>query len=178
MFLARALAQEAHVLLLDEPFTGLDRTSKAALAATLRQLTGRRPAGDRLPSRHGHRARHLRRGAAAPPPAGRLRAGGGGFHRGRIWTQPSARRPRLERRSHDRLAAGTAPASVQPARDARRAVDRLHQRLCQRLRGAEEIRAQGRLAVARAAARHRGGHPGGRPARLERVSRQRCSRRC
>lgn len=39
VFLARALAQEAHVLLLDEPFTGLDRDSKQALAKTLRQLT-------------------------------------------------------------------------------------------------------------------------------------------
>jgi len=38
VFLARALAQEAHALLLDEPFTGLDRTSKAALAALLRDL--------------------------------------------------------------------------------------------------------------------------------------------
>ena len=38
VFLARALAQQAHALLLDEPFTGLDRTSKAALAATLREL--------------------------------------------------------------------------------------------------------------------------------------------
>jgi ABC-type Mn2+/Zn2+ transport system ATPase subunit len=39
VFLARALAQEAHVLLLDEPFTGLDRNSKSALASTLRHLT-------------------------------------------------------------------------------------------------------------------------------------------
>lgn len=38
VFLARALAQEAHVLLLDEPFTGLDRNSKAALAHTLREI--------------------------------------------------------------------------------------------------------------------------------------------
>jgi len=37
-FLARALAQEAHVLLLDEPFTGLDRPAQRALAATLRHL--------------------------------------------------------------------------------------------------------------------------------------------
>ena len=38
VFLARALAQEAHVLLLDEPFTGLDRPSKQSLAETLRHL--------------------------------------------------------------------------------------------------------------------------------------------
>jgi ABC-type Mn2+/Zn2+ transport system ATPase subunit len=38
VFLARALAQEAHVLLLDEPFTGLDYTSKSALTSILRRV--------------------------------------------------------------------------------------------------------------------------------------------
>ncbi len=39
-FLARALAQEAHVLLLDEPFTGLDKPNQDNLKLTLRQLRG------------------------------------------------------------------------------------------------------------------------------------------
>ena len=37
-FLARALAQEAHILLLDEPFTGLDVPGSEALAEILRTL--------------------------------------------------------------------------------------------------------------------------------------------
>ena len=37
-FLARALAQEAHILLLDEPFTGLDVPGTESLAALLRSL--------------------------------------------------------------------------------------------------------------------------------------------
>ena len=37
-FLARALAQEAHVLLLDEPFSGLDKPNQDNLKATLRRL--------------------------------------------------------------------------------------------------------------------------------------------
>lgn len=38
-FIARALAQEAHVLLLDEPFTGLDRPAQQNLARLFRELT-------------------------------------------------------------------------------------------------------------------------------------------
>jgi ABC-type Mn2+/Zn2+ transport system ATPase subunit len=38
VFLARALAQEAHVLLLDEPFTGLDQPSQEGLKAVFREL--------------------------------------------------------------------------------------------------------------------------------------------
>ncbi len=37
-FLARALAQEAHVLLLDEPFAGLDKNASEKLGNLLRQL--------------------------------------------------------------------------------------------------------------------------------------------
>ncbi len=38
VFLARSLAQQAHVFLLDEPFAGLDRPSQETLAKTLREL--------------------------------------------------------------------------------------------------------------------------------------------
>lgn len=38
-FIARALAQEAHVLLLDEPFTGLDKPAQEALTALFRELS-------------------------------------------------------------------------------------------------------------------------------------------
>ncbi len=37
-FIARALAQEAHVLLLDEPFTGLDRPAQENLSKLFREL--------------------------------------------------------------------------------------------------------------------------------------------
>ena len=38
-FIARALAQEAHVLLLDEPFTGLDKPAQESLSKLFRELT-------------------------------------------------------------------------------------------------------------------------------------------
>ncbi len=38
-FIARALAQEAHVLLLDEPFTGLDKPAQETLEQLFRDLT-------------------------------------------------------------------------------------------------------------------------------------------
>ena len=51
-FLARAVAQGAHVYLLDEPFTGLDRNAQAVLSELLRSLAERdRQAGDRQPPR-------------------------------------------------------------------------------------------------------------------------------
>jgi ABC-type Mn2+/Zn2+ transport system ATPase subunit len=37
-FIARAIASEAHVLLLDEPFTGLDRPAQENLSVLLRRL--------------------------------------------------------------------------------------------------------------------------------------------
>jgi len=37
-FLARSLAQDAHVFLLDEPFAGLDKKSQESLGETLRQI--------------------------------------------------------------------------------------------------------------------------------------------
>jgi manganese/iron transport system ATP-binding protein/manganese/zinc/iron transport system ATP- binding protein len=40
VLIARALVQQAQVLLLDEPFTGLDATSAARLEALLRELAG------------------------------------------------------------------------------------------------------------------------------------------
>jgi len=42
VFLARAIAQEADVLLLDEPFSGVDKTQEAGILALLRDLAADR----------------------------------------------------------------------------------------------------------------------------------------
>ena len=50
-FIARALAQEAHVLLLDEPFTGLDKPAQETLIKLFRELCHGGPPAHREPPR-------------------------------------------------------------------------------------------------------------------------------
>ncbi len=40
VFLARAIAQQANIMLLDEPFSGVDRSSQDSIAAVIRSLAG------------------------------------------------------------------------------------------------------------------------------------------
>ena len=72
-FLARALAQEAHVLLLDEPFTGLDAPASQSLGRLLDSLSAEGAAGHRLPPRPEHGGGHLRHYPADEQGSGRLR---------------------------------------------------------------------------------------------------------
>ena len=75
VFVARALAQQAPVLLLDEPFAGIDARTQADLLGLLRRLVRRGRLGGRGAPRPGPGARVLRLGAAAQRPGARLRAG-------------------------------------------------------------------------------------------------------
>ncbi len=71
-FLARALAQEAHVLLLDEPFTG-QGSRQPAPGKAAGFPGGGRASGHRLPSRLEYGGGYLRRHPADEPGAGRFR---------------------------------------------------------------------------------------------------------
>jgi hypothetical protein len=54
VFLARALAQDADLYLLDEPFAGVDAATERAIVDVLKEPEGRGQDGDRRASRPGH----------------------------------------------------------------------------------------------------------------------------
>ena len=90
VFLARALAQRGRVILLDEPFTGVDVKTEEAIIELLREL---RAAGHiMLVSTHnlGSVPGVLRPGRAHQPHRARLRPDVGSLHRSRICQRPSA----------------------------------------------------------------------------------------
>ena len=74
MFLARALAQEGRIILLDEPFTGVDVKTEAAIIDLLRELRDAGPPDARLHPQSRQRARLLRPGGAGAAHGARRRA--------------------------------------------------------------------------------------------------------
>ena len=114
VLVARALVQDARVILLDEPFTGLDAPSTERLEALLGELAGEGRARD---DRHARRRPGARLGqrAVPQPPPGRLRRAG---------RDAAPRRARGDLRRRDRRAAGRRAARRPPTTtttDARRA---------------------------------------------------------
>ena len=74
VLLARAIAQQPRLLLLDEPFNGVDAVSQEALLSALSCAAGRRGRGGDLHPRPGAGPPRLRRGLPAQPAPGGLRA--------------------------------------------------------------------------------------------------------
>ena len=88
VLLAQAIAQDAELLLLDEPFTGVDRPTHDAVGRLLADWSAEGRTVDRRHSRSRERRTRLRPRPLPQPPARRLRAAGRGLHRG----SPGARR--------------------------------------------------------------------------------------
>jgi hypothetical protein len=89
VFLARALAQEADLYFMDEPFAGVDAATERAIVEVLRELKGGRD-GDRGAPRPADGARVLRRCDPAQHAGRRGGAGGRGVHASRTCTRPTA----------------------------------------------------------------------------------------
>ena len=120
VLVARALVQDADVLLLDEPFSGLDEASAARLEALIDELARAGTRRDGRDARHGADARLGSRAVPEPAP-GRVRAAGRRAHaRG-----AGAHLRRLDRdaaagRRAARSAARAPPRTTTHCRDARR----------------------------------------------------------
>ena len=100
VFLARALAQDAELYLMDEPFQGVDATTERAIVELLRELRAR---GKTVVAVH-HDLQtvpeYFDQRRAAQHPADRERPGRRGVHRG----EPAARRTAAARPSSGRTA--------------------------------------------------------------------------
>ena len=107
VLVARALVQDAPVLLLDEPFSGLDQTSADLLDALLAELAaeGR---GILIAIHDVDQARRWDRVLCLQPPPGRVRPARGDAHARRCWSRPTA--ARSSRSPGDGEEAGILPA--------------------------------------------------------------------